>query len=128
MCIRDRYYKKKGRLFDAPQPGDQIFFWPKDAIGGPAVQHTGLVYAVDDSYVCLLYTSRREHMDAATLGAALAIAKSIPNTAVGDATAAANRAEAAAQSVENSAAQIALFQALGLTLQDGKICVNVEKE
>lgn len=37
-------------------------------------------------------------MDAATLGAAIAIAKSIPNTAVGDATAAANRAEAAAQS------------------------------
>lgn len=67
-------------------------------------------------------------MDAATLGAALAIAKSIPNTAVGDATAAANRSEAAAQSVENSAAQIALFQALGLTLQDGKICVKVEKE
>lgn len=67
-------------------------------------------------------------MDAATLGAALAIAKSIPNTAVGDATAEANRAEAAAQSVENSAAQIALFQALGLTLQDGKICVKVEKE
>ena len=53
-------------------------------------------------------------MDAATLGAAIA--------------AAANRAEAAAQSVEDSAAQIALFQALGLTLQDGKICVKVEKE
>lgn len=67
-------------------------------------------------------------MDAATLGAAIAIAKSIPGTAVGDATAAANRAEAAAQSVEDSAAQIALFQALGLTLQDGKICVKVEKE
>ena len=67
-------------------------------------------------------------MDAATLGAAIAIAKSISNTAVGDATAAANRAEAAAQSVEDSTAQIALFQALGLTLQDGKICVKVEKE
>lgn len=67
-------------------------------------------------------------MDVTTLGAALAIAKSIPNTAVGNATAAANRAEAAAQSVEDSAAQIALFQALGLTLQDGKICVKVEKE
>ena len=46
-----QYYQKKGRLFDAPQPGDQIFFWPKDAIGGPAVQHTGLVCAVDGSYV-----------------------------------------------------------------------------
>lgn len=45
------YYQKKGRLFDAPQAGDQIFFWPKDAIGGPAVQHTGLVYAVDNTYV-----------------------------------------------------------------------------
>lgn len=67
-------------------------------------------------------------MDAATLGADIAIAKSILNTAVGDATAAANRAEAAAQSVEDSTAQIALFQALGLTLQDGKICVKVEKE
>lgn len=67
-------------------------------------------------------------MDVATLGAAIAIAKSIPNNSVGDATAAANRAEAAAQSVEDSAAQIALFQALGLTLQDGKICVKVEKE
>lgn len=46
-----QYYKKKGRLFGAPQPGDQIFFWPKNAIGGPAVQHTGLVYAVDSAYV-----------------------------------------------------------------------------
>ena len=65
-------------------------------------------------------------MDAATLGAALAIAKSIPNTAVGDATAAANRAEAAAQSVEYSAAQIGLFQGLGLTVQDGKIVVILQ--
>lgn len=45
------YYKKKGRLFDKPQAGDQIFFWPKDAIGGPAVAHTGLVYDVDGTYV-----------------------------------------------------------------------------
>jgi len=45
------YYKKINRLFDKPQPGDQVFFWPKDAIGGPAVQHTGLVYAVDNTYV-----------------------------------------------------------------------------
>lgn len=45
------YFKAKGRLFDAPQPGDQIFFWPKTAIGGPAVQHTGLVYKVDSTYV-----------------------------------------------------------------------------
>lgn len=45
------YYKNKKQLFDTPQPGDQIFFWPSDAIGGPAVQHTGLVYDVDDKYV-----------------------------------------------------------------------------
>ena len=45
------YYKNKKQLFDTPEPGDQIFFWPSDAIGGPAVQHTGLVYDVDDKYV-----------------------------------------------------------------------------
>lgn len=45
------YYKKMNRLFDKPQPGDQVFFWPKDGIGGSAIQHTGLVYAVDDTYV-----------------------------------------------------------------------------
>ena len=45
------YYKEKGRQFSAPQPGYQIFFWPKNAIGGPAVQHTGLVYKVDGTYV-----------------------------------------------------------------------------
>lgn len=45
------YYKKINRLFDQPQPGDQVFFWPKDGIGGTAIQHTGLVYAVDGSYV-----------------------------------------------------------------------------
>lgn len=45
------YYKKKGQLHDTPKMGDQIFFWPKDEIGGPAVAHTGLVYAVDSTYV-----------------------------------------------------------------------------
>lgn len=45
------YYKKNGRLFDKPEPGDQIFFYPKDGIGGSSIQHTGLVYAVDDEYV-----------------------------------------------------------------------------
>lgn len=45
------YYKAKGQLFSTPEPGDQIFFWPKTAIGGPAVQHTGLVYKVDSTYV-----------------------------------------------------------------------------
>lgn len=46
-----KYYDYKGQLHDTPQPGDQIFFWPEDQIGGPAVAHTGLVYAVDDEYV-----------------------------------------------------------------------------
>ena len=45
------YYQKMGRLFTKPEPGDQIFFWPKDGIGGSAIQHTGLVYALDDTYV-----------------------------------------------------------------------------
>ena len=46
-----KYYDYKGQLHNTPQPGDQIFFWPKDKIGGPEVAHTGLVYAVDDAYV-----------------------------------------------------------------------------
>ena len=45
------YYKAKGRLFDSPQPGDQIFFYPSDGIGGSAIAHTGLVVGVDSSYV-----------------------------------------------------------------------------
>lgn len=45
------YYKKKGQLFDTPEPGDQVFFWPKDRSDPNKVQHTGLVYAVDDTYV-----------------------------------------------------------------------------
>lgn len=46
-----QYYKNKKQLFDAPQPGDQIFFYPKDGIGGSAIQHTGLVYDVDSKYI-----------------------------------------------------------------------------
>ena len=46
-----KYYEKNGLLYDTPQLGDQIFFWPKNQIGGPAVAHTGLVYAVDNAYV-----------------------------------------------------------------------------
>lgn len=45
------YFKSKGRLFDKPEPGDQIFFYPKDGIGGSAIAHTGLVYKVDGSKV-----------------------------------------------------------------------------
>ena len=46
-----QYYKNKKQLFDTPQPGDQIFFYPKDGIGGSAIQHTGLVYDVDSKDV-----------------------------------------------------------------------------
>lgn len=42
------YYKNKGRLFNTPQPGDQIFFYSKDKT---QIAHTGLVYAVDSKYV-----------------------------------------------------------------------------
>ena len=45
------YYKSKGRLFDSPQAGDQIFFWPKTRTDPNVVQHTGLVRAVDKTYV-----------------------------------------------------------------------------
>ena len=46
-----QYYKNKKQLFDTPMPGDQIFFYPANNIGGSEIQHTGLVYAVDDTYV-----------------------------------------------------------------------------
>lgn len=42
------YYKSNGRLFDSPEPGDQIFFYSKDK---SSISHTGLVYKVDSSYV-----------------------------------------------------------------------------
>lgn len=45
------YYKSKGQWHTEPQPGDQIFFWPGDKIGGTSMQHTGLVIAVDSKYV-----------------------------------------------------------------------------
>lgn len=47
------YYKAKKRWHtDNPQPGDQIFFWPKDhKEGDTAMQHTGLVVDVDSTYV-----------------------------------------------------------------------------
>lgn len=43
-----QYYKNNGRLFDNPEPGDQVFFYSKDK---SSISHTGLVYAVDSSYV-----------------------------------------------------------------------------
>lgn len=42
------YYKSKGRLFDKPLPGDQIFFYDS-ALDG--IAHTGLVVKVDKTYV-----------------------------------------------------------------------------
>ena len=66
-------------------------------------------------------------MDVTTLGAALAIAKSIPETAVGDCTAAAARAEAAAESVEQAAGTIEQFEDTGLIMVNGKLCVKVER-
>lgn len=46
-----QYYQAKGRLFKTPEPGDQIFFYPADGIGGSAIAHTGLVIGADDKYV-----------------------------------------------------------------------------
>lgn len=42
------YYKNNGRLFDDPQPGDQIFFYSADK---KSISHTGLVYKVDNTKV-----------------------------------------------------------------------------
>lgn len=42
------YYKNNGRLFDKPQPGDQIFFYASDL---KDIAHTGLVVNVDSTYV-----------------------------------------------------------------------------
>lgn len=51
-CTYSRgYFKARGRLFDAPEPGDQIFFWPSGGIGGTRISHTGLVVDVDEKYV-----------------------------------------------------------------------------
>lgn len=66
-------------------------------------------------------------MDTQTLGAAIALAKKIPGSAAAEAIAAANRAEAAAESVEESAEAIEMFEDTGLTVQNGKLCVKVER-
>lgn len=42
------YFKAKGRLFDTPKVGDQIFFYSADK---SQISHTGLVYNVDNSKV-----------------------------------------------------------------------------
>ena len=42
------YYKRAHALYDTPEPGDQVFFWPADhKEGDTAVQHTGLVVSVN---------------------------------------------------------------------------------
>lgn len=66
-------------------------------------------------------------MDTQTLGAAIAIAKTIPGSAAAEAIAAADRAETAAKSVEESAEAIEVFEDTGLTVQNGKLCVKVER-
>ena len=43
-----RYYESRGRLFDSPQKGDQIFFWNEERT---AACHTGLVYDADETWV-----------------------------------------------------------------------------
>lgn len=42
------YYKNKGRLYNSPESGDQIFFYSKDKT---SISHTGLVYKVDNKKV-----------------------------------------------------------------------------
>lgn len=76
-------------------------------------------------------------MDSTTLGAALALAKSIPGTAANAAVAAKNDAEnAAAQAIEAQEraeqaavdASAAAYGDIGLVVSNGKLCVRVEKE
>ena len=42
------YFKDKGKLYDTPKAGDQIFFYSSDK---SSISHTGLVYKVDDKKV-----------------------------------------------------------------------------
>lgn len=42
------YFNRRGRLFNTPEPGDQIFFWSSDM---SKISHTGLVIDVDNSCV-----------------------------------------------------------------------------
>lgn len=45
------FFEKAGRLVWDPQPGDVIFFWPKDRSDPEALAHTGIVEAVDGERV-----------------------------------------------------------------------------
>lgn len=42
------YFNKQGHLHDAPEPGDQVFFWSSDM---SKISHTGLVVAVDGEHI-----------------------------------------------------------------------------
>lgn len=42
------YYDSNERLYDLPQKGDQVFFWPSNRSDPSEVSHTGLVYDVDE--------------------------------------------------------------------------------
>lgn len=56
------YYRKNGRLFEYPQPGDQVFFYTE---GSTDICHTGIVYHVDDGYVYTVEgnTSQEQSLD-----------------------------------------------------------------
>ena len=54
-----RYYRRHRRLFSKPRVGDQVFFYAAD---GKTVCHTGLVWAVDGTF---LYTVEGNTDDAA---------------------------------------------------------------
>ena len=45
------FFQKAGRLVSDPEPGDVIFFWPVDRSDPDALAHTGIVEAVDNTYV-----------------------------------------------------------------------------
>lgn len=66
-------------------------------------------------------------MDGATLAVAIAMAKQIPGTAANEAIQAAKRAEEAAETVEQHADSIKKYEATGIIVQDGKLCVAVER-
>lgn len=46
-----QFLQKAGRLMNSPQPGDLIFFWPKDRSDPEALAHVGLVEDTDGAYV-----------------------------------------------------------------------------
>lgn len=57
------YYNKHGRLYDAPEIGDQIFFWSSDM---SKISHTGIVMKVDAERV---YTIEGNTSDGTTVEA-----------------------------------------------------------